>query len=278
MKYYGGRRAFIFGVTVSSSRWRRPRETSRGRTPASPRSAARGRPPRRRRGRHGNRWQARASRRRALSDVQHVQASGRGRRAQARRRRRRTARRKIAYGPNDLLDYAPIAKAHVADGGMTLADACAAATDWSDNTAANLILDVIGGPDGLTQFVRSLGDSQDPARQERAGSERSDTGRRARHHDPARDGSGHEPSAAGRTCSPKRPDVSSRAGSLTTRSAISGCARDFRRHGASATRPAAAITARRTRSRSSGRPAAPPPRRRLLRRVRRTDGCPQRGP
>jgi beta-lactamase class A len=67
--------------------------------------------------------------------------------------------RKIAYGPGYLLDYAPIAKAHVADGGMTLADLCAAAIDWSDNTAANLILDVIGGPAGFNQFVRSLGDS-----------------------------------------------------------------------------------------------------------------------
>ena len=67
--------------------------------------------------------------------------------------------RRIAYGPNDLLDYAPIAKAHVADGGMTLAEVCAAAIDWSDNTAANLILEVIGGPAGFTQFVRSLGDS-----------------------------------------------------------------------------------------------------------------------
>jgi beta-lactamase class A len=67
--------------------------------------------------------------------------------------------RKIGYGPSDLLDYAPIAKAHVADGGMTLADLCAAAIDWSDNTAANLILDVIGGPAGFTHFVRSLGDS-----------------------------------------------------------------------------------------------------------------------
>jgi beta-lactamase class A len=67
--------------------------------------------------------------------------------------------RKIAYGPGDLLDYAPIAKAHVADGGMTLAELCAAAIDWSDNTAANLILEVIGGPAGFTQFVRSLGDS-----------------------------------------------------------------------------------------------------------------------
>src|SRR4029077_10207499 len=32
--------------------------------------------------------------------------------------------RTIAYGPNDLLEYAPIAKAHVAEGGMTLANLC----------------------------------------------------------------------------------------------------------------------------------------------------------
>ena len=66
--------------------------------------------------------------------------------------------RTIAYGPNDLLEYAPIAKAHVAEGGMTLADLCAAAIDWSDNTAGNLILQSIGGPAGFTQFARSLGD------------------------------------------------------------------------------------------------------------------------
>jgi beta-lactamase class A len=65
----------------------------------------------------------------------------------------------IAYGPSDLLGYAPIAKAHVAEGAMALADLCAAAIDWSDNTAANLVLQAIGGPAGFTQFARSLGDS-----------------------------------------------------------------------------------------------------------------------
>jgi beta-lactamase class A len=67
--------------------------------------------------------------------------------------------RTIAYGPSDLLDYAPVAKAHAAEGGMTLADLCAAAIDWSDNTAANLVLHAIGGPAGFTQFARSLGDN-----------------------------------------------------------------------------------------------------------------------
>jgi beta-lactamase class A len=66
--------------------------------------------------------------------------------------------RTIAYGPSDLLEYAPIAKAHVAEGGMTVADLCAAAIDWSDNTAGNLVLQSIGGPAGFTAFARSLGD------------------------------------------------------------------------------------------------------------------------
>jgi beta-lactamase class A len=67
--------------------------------------------------------------------------------------------RAIAYGPSDLLDYAPIAKAHVGEGTMTVADLCAAAIDWSDNTAANLVLQTIGGPAGFTAFARSLGDT-----------------------------------------------------------------------------------------------------------------------
>src|SRR5690348_13264547 len=65
--------------------------------------------------------------------------------------------RTIAFGPGDLLSYAPVSKTHVAEGGMTLAEACAAAIDWSDNTAANLILQTIGGPPGFTGFARSLG-------------------------------------------------------------------------------------------------------------------------
>ena len=64
----------------------------------------------------------------------------------------------VPYGQAELLDYAPVTKAHLASGGMTLGELCAAAIDWSDNTAANLILNAIGGPAGFTAFARSLGD------------------------------------------------------------------------------------------------------------------------
>ena len=66
--------------------------------------------------------------------------------------------RRIAYGPRDILEYAPVTKAHLAEGGMTLDALCAAAIELSDNTAANLILADLGGPAAVTRFARGLGD------------------------------------------------------------------------------------------------------------------------
>jgi beta-lactamase class A len=65
---------------------------------------------------------------------------------------------RVPFGEADLLDYAPVTRARVAQGGMTVAELCEAAVALSDNTAANLLLPLIGGPAGLTAFVRSLGD------------------------------------------------------------------------------------------------------------------------
>src|SRR5262249_16394541 len=64
----------------------------------------------------------------------------------------------VPYDAKDILEYAPVTKEHPQDGGMTLGALCAAAIEQSDNTAANLLLDAIGGPAGLTNFARSLGD------------------------------------------------------------------------------------------------------------------------
>jgi len=64
----------------------------------------------------------------------------------------------VSYTAKDILEYAPVTKAHLNDGGMTLGALCAAAIEQSDNTAGNLLLDTIGGPSELTQFARSIGD------------------------------------------------------------------------------------------------------------------------
>jgi beta-lactamase class A len=65
----------------------------------------------------------------------------------------------ISYGPNALLEYAPVTRQHVAEGFMTVGALAQAAVTLSDNTAANLLLEKLGGPPAFTEFVRSLGDS-----------------------------------------------------------------------------------------------------------------------
>jgi beta-lactamase class A len=64
----------------------------------------------------------------------------------------------VPYGAKEILEYAPVTKEHLKDGGMTLGALCAAAIEQSDNTAGNLLLNAIGGPAGLTNFVRTLCD------------------------------------------------------------------------------------------------------------------------
>ncbi len=63
-----------------------------------------------------------------------------------------------SYDAKDILEYAPVTKAHLKEGGMALGALCEAAIEQSDNTAGNLLLDAVGGPAGVTNFARSLGD------------------------------------------------------------------------------------------------------------------------
>jgi len=65
--------------------------------------------------------------------------------------------RRVFYPPHDILTYAPITSQFV-DTGMTWAELCDAAIRYSDNTAGNLLLREVGGPQGLTAFARSIGD------------------------------------------------------------------------------------------------------------------------
>jgi beta-lactamase class A len=65
----------------------------------------------------------------------------------------------VAYGAQDLLDYAPVAKQNLAAGAMSVSDMCKAIVELSDNTCANLLLARSGGPAALTAFWRSTGDT-----------------------------------------------------------------------------------------------------------------------
>jgi len=65
--------------------------------------------------------------------------------------------RRIAVSRADLVAYSPVVEAHV-DGALTVEAACEAIMTVSDNAAANLLLRTVGGPAGLTLYLRALGD------------------------------------------------------------------------------------------------------------------------
>ena len=64
----------------------------------------------------------------------------------------------ISFGEADLLTYAPVVRANLRRGELTIERLCAAIVQVSDNSAANLLLRRIGGPAGLTRFIRGAGD------------------------------------------------------------------------------------------------------------------------
>jgi beta-lactamase class A len=66
--------------------------------------------------------------------------------------------RRVVFGKEVLLDYAPVTRMRVGTPGMRMDQLCQAAITLSDNTAANLLLASMGGPAAVTAFVRGLGD------------------------------------------------------------------------------------------------------------------------
>jgi beta-lactamase class A len=66
--------------------------------------------------------------------------------------------RRVVINEDDLVSYSPLTETRLDDQDMTMAEICEAALTLSDNTAGNKILESIGGPSGLTEFARSIGD------------------------------------------------------------------------------------------------------------------------
>jgi beta-lactamase class A len=54
--------------------------------------------------------------------------------------------------------YSPVTQQHLREG-MTVAELCAAALQYSDNTAGNQLMKILGGPAAVTAFARSIGDA-----------------------------------------------------------------------------------------------------------------------
>jgi beta-lactamase class A len=66
--------------------------------------------------------------------------------------------RPIRYTAHDIISYSPVVGRQPRGGTLTVAQLCAAAIEYSDNAAANLLLQTVGGPPGVTAFMRRLGD------------------------------------------------------------------------------------------------------------------------
>jgi beta-lactamase class A len=66
--------------------------------------------------------------------------------------------RPVNISADDLVTYSPVTEAWVGRS-VSLADLCDATMRHSDNTAANKVLEALGGPHAVTEFVRSLGDT-----------------------------------------------------------------------------------------------------------------------
>ena len=67
--------------------------------------------------------------------------------------------RVVHYRVDDLLSYAPITRPHLARG-MSREALAIASVQYSDNTAANLLLEALGGLSEFNRFVAALGDQK----------------------------------------------------------------------------------------------------------------------
>ena len=64
----------------------------------------------------------------------------------------------IRFSQKDIVPHAPVTGPHLEKRGMTVEALAEAAQVASDNVAANLLLRQVGGPEGFTRILRSLGD------------------------------------------------------------------------------------------------------------------------
>ncbi|HKR25023.1 MAG TPA: serine hydrolase, partial [Allosphingosinicella sp.] len=64
----------------------------------------------------------------------------------------------IGFGQADIISHSPVLEAHLRRGRLPVDRLARAIVEISDNGAANLLLARIGGPAGLTRFIRGAGD------------------------------------------------------------------------------------------------------------------------
>ncbi|WP_205742508.1 class A beta-lactamase [Halomonas borealis] len=71
---------------------------------------------------------------------------------------RETLERRIVIEEGDLVGWTPVTEKRLGEPGLTVAELCQAAVAWSDNAAANALIESVGGPAAVTAYLRSIGD------------------------------------------------------------------------------------------------------------------------
>jgi beta-lactamase class A len=66
----------------------------------------------------------------------------------------------VRFEPSDIVTYSPVVSLYTEQRQIALEALCRAVVAVSDNTAANLLLKLAGGPAAFTQFMRTLGDRE----------------------------------------------------------------------------------------------------------------------
>ena len=66
----------------------------------------------------------------------------------------------VSISKEMLVTYSPITEKSLSPETVTLDKICQAAVSYSDNTAANVVFDAIGGATGFNAYMRSIGDEQ----------------------------------------------------------------------------------------------------------------------
>lgn len=64
----------------------------------------------------------------------------------------------LSFSKDDLLDHAPVVRQHMDRRRLSISSLAQAAVEVSDNSAANILMPLVGGPEGLTQFFAAHGD------------------------------------------------------------------------------------------------------------------------
>ncbi len=69
-------------------------------------------------------------------------------------------KRKVVVQESDIVSYSPVMEKHVGGKGFSVAELCEVTVTISDNAAANLVMAELGGPEGVTAYLRRIGDDK----------------------------------------------------------------------------------------------------------------------